>query len=73
MDGWSEWRRCPLCSQQASSAQALVDHLDKRHPEWVQEFMARQGFAVPRNYPVRKFRVALAALLASEARQAPSN
>ncbi len=73
MHGWSQWRRCPICSQQASSVQTLVTHLDRWHPGWVQEFMSRRGFVVPPSYPVREFRVALAALLVSESDQAPIN
>ncbi len=56
--------------QRADGMEALVRHLDRFHPGWVQDYMARQGFEVPLQYPVRKFRVAVAALMVSESRQA---
>ncbi len=67
MDGWNDLRRCPICKQRVSSLDLLVRHLDRWHIGWVQDFLREQGFVAPASYPIRKFRVAIAALLITEA------
>jgi hypothetical protein len=67
MDRWSDFGRCPICKESASSMKALVSHLDKWHAGWLQDFFRSKGFDVPEKYPVRAFRTVVAALLLSDA------
>lgn len=51
---------CLYCGKAYHSALSLASHLDQRHQGWVENVLRKIGVEVPKIYPIREYRRAIA-------------